>query len=207
MSADPALDLAVAYLRLNGYFLLTEQELHVREPAGYRSLTDIDIIALRPPTAPGPAHYRSGKAVEECLIVTDIDPALSVDPARFDVIIGEVKTAEATLNPAFRSTGALHAALRRTGHLYTTSLDEVVDQLLAEGAALTPTARVRLIAFAGHGHVGGATTVHLGEIARFIRSHLANRHDLYRVTRFSDPVVALLALLEKLPQAGDSPTT
>ena len=143
MGADPALDLAVAYLRLNGYFLLTEQDLQVREPAGFRSLTDIDIIALRPPTALGPAHHHIGQAVEECLIVTDIDCTLDVDTTRFDVIVGDVKTAEATLNPALRTPGALHAA-------------------------------------------------------RFIRTHLQTHHDLYRVTRFADPVVALLELLEKV---------
>lgn len=100
MSADPALALTVAYLRLNGYFLLTEQELHIRESVGYRTLTDIDIMALRPPTAPGPPHHRLGQGVEECLIVTDVDPALDVDTGRFDVIVGEVKTAAAELNPA-----------------------------------------------------------------------------------------------------------
>ena len=198
MSADPALDLAVAYLRLNGYFLLTEQELHVREPNGYRSVTDIDIIALRPPTATGPIHHHARDSIEECLIVTDIDPALDVDAGRLDVIIGEVKTADATFNPALRTPGALHAALRRTGDLFTTSLDEVVDQLLAQGFSTTPTARVRLVVFAGHGRVANATTIHLADAAGFIRTHLKSRQDLYRVTRFADPVLALLEFLEKL---------
>jgi hypothetical protein len=198
MSADPALALAVAYLRLNGYFLLTEQELHIREPVGFRTLTDIDIIALRPPTAPGPVHHHLGQGVEECLIVTDRDPDLEIDTPRFDIIIGEVKTAEATLNPALRTPAALHAALRRTGDLFTTPLDQVVDELSAQGETMTPTARVRLVAFAGHGHIGTGTTIHLGDAARFIRNHLASRHDLYRVTRFSDPVIALLELLEKV---------
>ena len=199
MSADPALALATAYMRINGYFLITEQDLHVRESSGYRSLTDIDIIALRPPTAPGPAHHHLGLAVEECLIVTDIDPALDIDTTRFDVIIAEVKTAEASLNPALRAPGAIHAALRRTGDLYATPLDQVVDQLVVDGAAVTPTARVRLVAIAGSGHIGNGTTIHLGDAAQFIRSHLHTHHDLYRVTRFADPVVALLELLEKLP--------
>ncbi|MEX1126481.1 MAG: hypothetical protein WEE53_12530 [Acidimicrobiia bacterium] len=170
----------------------------MQESAGYRSLTDIDIIALRPPTAPGPAHHHTGAPVDECLIVTDLDPSLDIDPARFDEIICEVKTAEATLNPALRTPGALHAALRRTGDLYTTPLDHVVDQLLAESGAITPTARVRLVAFAGHGQIGTGTTILLGDAARFIRTHLATHQDLYRVTRFADPVVALLELLEKL---------
>lgn len=49
MSSDPALALVVSYLQLNGYFLITEQDLHIRHPEGYRSLTDIDIIAVRAP--------------------------------------------------------------------------------------------------------------------------------------------------------------
>jgi hypothetical protein len=198
MSSDPALDLSVAYLRLNGYFLITEQDLHVRELTGFRSLTDIDIIALRPPTAPGPPHHHRGQGVEECLIVTDIDPALDADLTRFDVIIGEVKTAEATLNPALRTPGALHAALRRTGALYSAPLDHVVDQLMADGSSITPTARSRLVAFAGHGHIAQGTTIHLSDAARFIRSHLQAHHDLYRVSRFADPVIALLGLLDKV---------
>ncbi|MEX2324041.1 MAG: hypothetical protein WEA29_09770 [Acidimicrobiia bacterium] len=199
MSADPALALTVAYLRLNGYFLLTEQELHIREPVGFRALTDIDIIALRPPTAPGPAHHRLGQEVEECLIVTEVDPTLDVDTSRFDVIVGEVKTAAAEFNPAMLTPGALHAALRRTGDLHGTPLDQVIDQLISGGSATTPTSRVRLVVFAGHGRVGRATTIHLGDAARFIRNHLRTYQDLYRVTRFSDPVIALLALLEKAP--------
>ena len=198
MSADPALALAVAYLRLNGYFLITEQELHIREPAGYRALTDIDIIALPPPTAPGPPHHQLGQGVEECLIVTDVDPALDVDTSRFDVVVGEVKTGEAELNIALRTPGALHAALRRTGDLYTTPLDQVVDELIAEGSSTTPTAQVRLVVFAGHGHDARALTIHLADTERFIRHHLHVHHDLNRVTQFSDPVVALLELLEKL---------
>ena len=198
MSADPALALAVAYLRLNGYFILTEQELHIREPVGFRALTDIDIIALRPPTASGPAHHRLGERVEECLLVTDVDRTLDVDTSRFDVIVGEVKTSEAELNPALLTPGALHATLRRIGDLFSTRLDQVVDDLIADRSASTPTARARLVVFAGHGRGGRATTIHLGDMAEFIRNHLHANHELYRVTRFSDPVVALLELLEKI---------
>ena len=35
---------------------------------GYRSLTDIDLIALRPPTAPGRAQLRLGPSVEETVV-------------------------------------------------------------------------------------------------------------------------------------------
>jgi hypothetical protein len=62
-----------------------------------------------------------------------------------------VKTAEAELNPALLTPGALHATLRRIGDLFTKPLDQVVDDLIADGSATTPTARVRLGVFAGHG--------------------------------------------------------
>ena len=104
----------------------------------------------------------------------------------------------APFNPAIRTPGALHAALRRTGDLYTEPHDKVVDRIIAQGVAITPTARVRLLVFAGHGHIGPGTTIHLGDAARFIRSHLASRQDLYRITRFADPVVGLLALFDKV---------
>ena len=202
MSADPALALVVAYLQLNGYFLITEQELHIHETepdsGGYRSLTEIDVIAVRPPGAPGPAHHYRGPRVAECLIVTEIDPVLDTDPRRFDVIIGEVKTGKASINPALRTPGALHAGLRRTGDLYTASLDLVVDQLLVAGVGFTASARVRLVAFAGSGSVRKGITIHLRDAARFIHTHLAAHHELYRITRFSDPVVALLSLLTKV---------
>lgn len=198
MSADPALDLVVAYLRLNGYFVLTEQELHVREPTGFRSLTDIDIIAVRPPSDTGPPHHHTGDAVEECLIVTEVDPDLEVDPDRFDVILGEVKTGEAAFNPALLTAAALHAPLCRTGNLYSATLNEVVDDLFIDGRATTASARIRLIGFGSHGRISRGTTIHLGSAAKFVRRHLASHQDLYRVTRFSDPVLALVGLLDKL---------
>lgn len=198
MSTDPALDLVVAYLRLNGYFVLTEQELHVRQPTGFRSLTDIDIIAVRPPSDPGSPHDHTGDAVEECLIVTEVDPDLDVDSDRFDVILGEVKTGEAAFNPALLTAGALHAPLRRTGNIYSTALNEVVDGLLIDGKAITASARIRLVGFGSHGRIPRGTTFQLGSAAKFIRRHLASHQDLYRVTRFSDPVLALFTLLDKV---------
>lgn len=83
--------------------------------------------------------------------------------------------------------------------MYATSLDHVVDQLLAKGTCTAATARVRLIAFAGYGHIGTGTTILLGDAARFIGTHHNTHHDLYRVTRSADPVLALLELLDKLP--------
>ena len=118
----------------------------------------------------------------------------SVDGSEVLTATGIVKTYTRGVWPRRRRL----EVLRRTGDLYATDLDDVVDQLLAEGDATTPDARVRLVAFAGHGHSSTEFTVLLGDAASFIRSHLHGHRDLYRVTRFSDPVVAMLALFEKL---------
>jgi hypothetical protein len=40
-----------------------------------------------------------------------------------------------------------YATLRRTGDLYGTPLDQVVDMLIADGSATTTTARVWLVVF------------------------------------------------------------
>jgi hypothetical protein len=66
-----------------------------------------------------------------------IDAAMDIGPARFDVVIGEVKTARlpSTL-PS--EPQVLHAALRRPGDLYTDPHDEVVDGVIANGGAITP---------------------------------------------------------------------
>jgi hypothetical protein len=161
---------------------------------GYRALTDIDIIAVRPPNPPGPEHHHLGLSVR-CIIVTEIDSAMDVD-ATPSTSLAEVRSLS-RLQPCHWTPGALHAACD-AGDLYTEPHDEVVDRIIDQGVAITPTARVRLVVFAGHGRVGPGMTVHLGDAARFIRSHLASHQDLYRVTRFSDPVVGLLTLLDKV---------
>jgi hypothetical protein len=88
--------------------------------------------------------------------------------------------------------------LRRTGNLYSATLNEVVDDLFIDGRATTASARIRLIGFGSHGRISRGTTIHLGSAAKFVRRHLASHQDLYRVTRFSDPVLALVGLLDKL---------
>jgi hypothetical protein len=196
---DPAVALVSAYLRLNGYFLLTEFEVHDRREGRLRTLTDVDILALRPPTATGPPHYAgSSHGTEECLVVTEVDPAFGVAERLFDIVIGEVKKGGAAVNPSLATPSVLHAALRRVGDVLGLPTDRVVDGLMARGSVLTATAQVRLVAFGAHGSPPRVTAMAHRHLLDNVRRHLRRRPELSRATRYSDPVLALLELVERL---------
>ena len=86
---DIGVDLVEAYLRLNGYFTISEFEVQ-REtsPGVFQTITDVDIIGLR---LPGPVYIADshGKGGSPALLVED--PVLEHEEDTIDVIIGEVK--------------------------------------------------------------------------------------------------------------------
>lgn len=91
MRADPAVALVCAYLRVNGYFTLTEFEVSVATRHGYRALTDLDIIAVRLATiVPSGDTPERERRVESGIIAT-IDPVLDIDESRIDALFVEVK--------------------------------------------------------------------------------------------------------------------
>ncbi|HIE21768.1 MAG TPA: hypothetical protein EYP73_04115 [Acidimicrobiia bacterium] len=196
MKIDAALNVTSAYLRVNGYFVLTELEFHQKADGGYRAITDVDILALRLPTDSGPAHYHAANAngAVECLLAGQVDPALEVATDRIDVIIGEVKRGEVSVNEALRDPRVLHAALRRIGRLTPEPLDVLVDDLVDRGEASTPTARIRIVAFGLRGSATNASVVHHDHMIDWLDELLGLHRDLFEVTNFSDPVLSLLAL-------------
>ena len=210
MRPDPASELVAAYLRVNGYFTMTDIELHVFEDGYYRTLTDVDIVAVRHPTLPGPAHYEGGNGgsgVVECLLTVEVDPAFDIATDQFDVVIGEVKRGTATFNPALRDPRVLHAVARRVGDVFGALTSEVIGDLVSGGRARTDTTQVRLVAFGSDGKVADGTTVHHGQIVQWLNDMLARHHELIEVTTFSDPVLSLLSLAGKVgrPLAAPPP--
>ena len=70
---DTAVGLVQAYLRVNGYFTVAEYPvLDATGPAGPRTITDLDILAIR-------LHHIPGD---------DPDPALGARPGAPDMIVG-----------------------------------------------------------------------------------------------------------------------
>lgn len=206
MKPDAALELVEAYLRVNGYFVLTELELHVKDSGGYRTFTDVDIIALRLPTRVGPAHYHATGGTVECLLADEVDPALGVGIDRCDVIIGEVKRGAALFNRALLDPTVLHAVLRRIGDAAQRPLNEIVDQLVEFGEATTPAAQVRLVAFGRDGTVSHGIAIHHRHMVEWLNQVVERHRDLFEITIFSDPVLSLLALASRIgqPLAGGS---
>lgn len=150
---NPAVSLVQSYFELNGYFTVTEFEIQARparHDAPYETLTDLDILAVRFPTAKGPPHYRdTHHGPAQCNVLLTGDPVLGFQSDGLDLILGEVKEGPARFNPRIRDPHILHAALRRCGVPFEGGLDAVCDALAAEvryrgtilgGVAATATA-------------------------------------------------------------------
>ncbi len=76
---DTAVGLVQSYLYMNGYFTVTEYPvLELIADCEYRTVTDVDILALRIPGAGRTTESPDGA-------VLAVDPALDIDPDRVDV--------------------------------------------------------------------------------------------------------------------------
>ncbi len=198
---DNAVGIVQTYLRINGYLTVAEYPIVERTESGaYRSVTDVDILAVRFPRAGHRiSHEHSGGR--------PAGPSFSPDPALgpfngdIDMIIGEVKEGRAELNRAARDPDVLAAALTRFGCCGHQDVREVVRELHRSGHATTsPGHRIRLVVFGG---VPGETTdsrfqtIYLGHILEFIRSYLRLHWEVFQHAQFKDPVLAFLKLDER----------
>lgn len=180
---DNAVALVQAYLRLNGYF--TVSEFPVVESAkggGYRTATDLDLLAFRFPGAGRlvPAPGRSASKDEEHFAP---DPALAAPASTSDMIIGEVKEGAAILNAAATDPAVLRAVLVRFGCCPRGDAPRLVEQLIRSGDATLPNGhRVRLVAFGSTNGNGGHrySTVLLGHVLTFIEDYLRAHWDVLR---------------------------
>lgn len=87
-------------MRVNGYFTVSEFPIiELRRREGYRTATDLDILAFRFPGAGKlVASHRGARTGSEARFAPD--PELGVSPQQPDMIIGEVKEGRAVLNAA-----------------------------------------------------------------------------------------------------------
>lgn len=154
-----AVGLVESYLRLNGYFTVTEYQVQhpvAGQPGMYETATDLDILAVRLPWAAETVlrHPQRTKEVR-CEVLLADDQVLAAARDVPDVLIGEVKEGAAELNRGLRTPEVLHAALRRIGCCPEAHLADAAGALLRQGqVALEPArgvaCRVRLAAFCGY---------------------------------------------------------
>ena len=188
---DNAVALVEAYLRLNGYFTVTEYPILRTDGAGrYYTATDLDILALRFPRA---------EAVIDGITVPD--PALQTPTDVPDMLIGEVKEGAAELNAAAAEPEVLCSALHRFGCCGAGQSHEIVHSLLRHGRLRVPAGHeLRLVAFGNGVRRGGPIPflgVPLSRVTEFLQNYLHVRWDALHCTQFKDPALGFLMALEK----------
>jgi len=193
---DPAVALVCAYLRVNGYFTLTEFEVSVATRHGFRALTDLDVIAVRLPTSKDRGGEGRRRHVESG-IISEVDPALGIDDERTDVLFVEVKQGKTEFNPGVRNPIVLEAAFRRVGGDPGGPIAEAARILAESGEYRGGDLRVRLLAVGSHGRVGRGTGLTHSHLLAFIEHHVDRHADALKSMETGDPVVGFVELVHK----------
>lgn len=198
---DNAVSLVQAYLRVNGYFTVTEfPVIEALRGGAYRTATDLDVLAVRFPGAGQlvPASGRRGGADQEHTVT---DPALGIPAEHGDMLIGEVKEGRAVLNAAATDPAVLRTVLVRFGCCSREEAPALVDALLRDGSTLLPMGhQLRLVAFGSvTAGAGGQKylAVSLGQIVAFLQGYLREHWDMLRQAEYKDPALGFLVMLEK----------
>lgn len=202
---DIAVDLVSAYLQLNGYFVKPEVPVlsRVEGSARFRKTTDIDILAVRFPSA---VHLQPPRERAHWAGLVAVDPALDAPEEEMDVVIGEVKEGRSRLNPALRTREVLEAALWHSGGCMPADIDPTVDTLLETGEARARhchggVQRIRLMAFGGtrpdedkpHYRV-----IPLSDVLAFLRRTIADNPETFGILDVDASALGMLLLLDKM---------
>lgn len=195
---DVAVGLVQAYLRINGYFTVTEFPIvqSIGE-AAYRAATDIDVLACRfPRVSDGGVGTGERQAA--------VDAALSVPPDAVDMIVGEVKESKAAFNPAGLNRDVLATTLARFGCCPLRHAQELVRDLLHQGSATTHAGhRVRLVAFGARpSRSDRYESLSLTHVQSFMEVYVEEHWQALKTSPSKDQMLGWLMLREKLRRAG-----
>ena len=198
---DIAVNLVENYLRLTGYLTLSEFEVQRRDEGGrYKTVTDVDIMAMRMPgdLYVGDPHEEED---DDCVLLLIDDPVLKLEPGLIDVIIGEVKQGYAELNPGIRQHAVLHSMLRRIGWIYDEPLETIVEALEHRDVHHSPArsggrVRTRLVAF-GRADSSNLHTISHSHIVTTMLRFFEEHEEAFKPIQFREPAPAFLRLLLK----------
>lgn len=200
---DHAVALVQAYLQLNGYFTSAEYPIIAGAGRnGFRTITDIDILAFRFPTGlPVP----QGRKTPQGLDLSDVDSGLGIAPDAVDMIIGEVKEGRVGINSGVRDPQVLRAVVSRFGNGAEED-ERVVESLLNTGVARLPAGYiVRLVAFGAFppgSQVPPCRIISLGHVLDFLQQYVRKHWGMLRHLQFKDPAFGFLMTLEKARRGG-----
>ncbi len=193
---DTAVALVKTYLQANGFFTVTEYPILESIGVTTRTVTDIDVLAIRFRGAGGLTSESSTGGIR-----IEPDAALGLSDAQIEVIIGEVKEGAAELNKAARDPAVIAAALRRFGELQPETESEIVKDLLDDGEATHPAGlRIRQVVFATkppsrHDH--RYVWMNIGDIAEWMQTQVEAHWDKLKAVQSKDPALSFLLLFEK----------
>lgn len=196
---DSAVALVQAYLRINGYFTVTEYPvIAARRDGTYRTATDLDVLAFRFPKAgrlvPG---RRPGLDDDQILL----DAALGVPSDHADMLVGEVKEGRAELNDAANDPSVLRAVLASFGCCSREEADAVAAHLLRSGRVTLPNGHTVRTAILASVTAGADTRRHLvislSHVVSFLREYLATHWELLRHSDHKDPAFGFLMTIAK----------
>lgn len=198
---DSAVSLVQAYLRVNGYFTVTEYPLVETRGQSIKTLTDLDVLAFRFPSAGRPVRRHHASTAGPC---NEADPALGCSADRPDMLIGEVKEGRAHWNPAARNPDVIAAGLARFGCCSPEHAGHVAREVLHHGEAITHEGHaVRLVVFSGHGGAEGPyRVVHLGHILDYLFDFLEEDWPAFGHMELKDPTLSLLVTLARARKIG-----
>lgn len=206
---DTAVALVNAYLQINGYLCVTEYPLLETGTGDHvRNVSDLDILAFRFPHAGRELALGSGKTM-----IGDTrfapDPALGGSVDKPDMIVGEVKRAQARFNTAIRRPEVLAAALMRFGCCSGTEALSLARRLVEGGRAHTAGGHeIRMVAFGGikpDKSTRGWQVVPLETVIHGLRQHFSEQWARLKPVQFGNPVLDLLALLERVEPQDQPP--
>jgi len=196
---DIGVDLIESYLRINGYFTLSEFEVQRKvKNKGYETVTDVDVMGVRYPGHVHAADEHDPKRRKKLLVEDDV---LELNLDEVDVIIGEVKQGKAVWNPGLTSHHTLHAVLARVEWLYEDPIANVADRLAEDHVCVSNARgggriRTRLVAF-GRSPVNDLHTISLTHVFEFLVNYFERFDDVLKPAQLKAPSAALVRLLVK----------
>ncbi|MEX0601183.1 MAG: hypothetical protein WD423_06990 [Rhodothermales bacterium] len=202
---DNAVALVRTYLHVNGYFTVCEYPVLEAARRSYRTVTDLDVLAVR---FPGAGRFVGGSIDARRDVDSRFEPdaVLGVAGSAPDMLIGEIKEGRPRLNEAATDVLTLQAAMVRFGCCSADEAASLADDVVRQGSTRSPHGhRIRLVIFASTGDAtmrDGIRVVPLGHVVHFLEEYLEENWDVLRHAQFKDPAFGFLMTLAKARRAG-----
>lgn len=204
---DHAVALVQAYLQVNGYFTVAEYPiLEALEGGGYKSATDVDLLALRLGDAGGVVAVEGDVSIAPEHF--EPDPELRVPGGAADFLIIEVKEGRAELNRGAKNPEVLSAVLTRFGLRPHAKMGKSLRELERKGRTKWPgDTWVRMLAFGSIVEpkiAVGFQAISLPHVMQYLRAYLEQYWDALRHAHIRHEAFGFLALLEQVRRAEAS---